>query len=374
MTKVITLKRTIEVPPFVDGLRILFNESKRDLYLVGGAVRDSLMGNPIKDYDLATDATPDEIINILEGTAKLIKVGEKFGVINVINGDEEYEIATFRADSDESDGRRPDSVTFTDIKTDVQRRDFTINALFYDLKEKEIVDYVGGVADIEEGVIRTVGKAEDRFREDKLRILRAIRFATRTTSYLHEDIANYLNNGYDLVDISRERIRDEFIKSVKSANSVIRLMEMYDAYNMFEWIFPDLEINKDFIEDNDYMLVMGSLLSTNKIDVLKKRLNKLTYSTDEIRNVCVLITLLRLNIESAPLLKRVESLSSLSDTQIKEFGKLMDLSSNLIDRFCEYELSVKGDVVREKYGVEGPELGNKMYELEVEIFKNMLDG
>jgi tRNA nucleotidyltransferase/poly(A) polymerase len=362
----VILKRTIETPPFVDGLRILFNEVNRELYLVGGAVRDSLMGNPIKDYDLATDATPDEILSILDGKCKLIKTGAKFGVINAINGDEEYEIATFRADSDGSDGRRPDSITFSDIKTDVQRRDFTINALFYDLKEREIVDYVGGIEDIEEGVIRTVGKAEDRFKEDKLRILRAIRFSTRTVSYLHRDIANYLNSGYDLNGISNERIRDEFIKSIKSANSVVRLMEMYDAYNMFEWIFPGLRINKEFIELDNPTLVIGNLLKGNVS--IGKILNSLTYSNVEVRDITFLVELLGLDNFNVPTLKKKQKNVSLTNDEIYLFGIHCDINEDLLNKFISFELSVDGNDVAKKLGLKGSELGEAIDKLEVYNF------
>jgi tRNA nucleotidyltransferase/poly(A) polymerase len=365
-------KAYIPIPGDIIALKVRFREAGFGLYLVGGAVRDFVLDKPIKDYDLATDATPDDVQDILNNSGiKYVLVGEQFGVVNAIMHDT-YEIATFREDSSGGDGRRPDSVSYSTIEADVLRRDLTMNALYFDINTQEILDYVGGYDDIKNGVVRTVGEPSDRFNEDKLRILRAIRFAARTDKELDSGIKDFLTNGYDLNSVSKERIRDEFIKSIQSAKSVVVLLEVYDTYNMFEWIFPGLKINKDFIESNDYMLVIASLLSTNDLNVLQKRFNKLTYSTEEIRNFGVLISLLSLNVESAPLLKRVERLSSLSDTQIKEFGELMGLSSNLIERFCEYELSVKGDVVRKEYGVEGPELGDKIHELEVEIFKNLL--
>ena len=151
-------KLKLSIPSDIKKLHKLFKKNKKQLYVVGGAVRDAILGKSPKDFDLTTDAKPDEVLDIAkQGGFKSVEVGKQFGVV-IIGG---HEIATFRKDIGK--GRRPDSVDFTDIKGDVKRRDLTINALFYDIGKKQIVDLVGGIADLKKKKIRTVGKAEDRF-------------------------------------------------------------------------------------------------------------------------------------------------------------------------------------------------------------------
>ena len=168
-------------------------------YVVGGAVRDAILGSSPKDFDLATDAKPDEVEAIAkQGKFKTVDVGKSFGVV-IVNG---HEIATFRKDIGK--GRRPDAVDFTDIKGDVKRRDLTINALFYDIGKKQIVDLVGGIADLKKKKIRTVGNADDRFDEDPLRKLRAVRFAGSVGGKMSKDTWVHLKR----TPISQELVRN----------------------------------------------------------------------------------------------------------------------------------------------------------------------
>src|SRR2546426_1574057 len=147
-----------------------------EAYLVGGCVRDMVMGIEPADYDIATSALPEQITKIFPRTES---VGAQFGVVLVIYQGHAFEVATFRSDEAYIDGRRPTGVVFTDAKQDVLRRDFTINGLLYDPAEKEVIDYVGGQADIQAKLVRAIGDPHDRFEEDKLRILRAVRFGAR---------------------------------------------------------------------------------------------------------------------------------------------------------------------------------------------------
>src|ERR1051326_1037143 len=148
-------------------------------YLAGGCVRDLVLGHEPADFDVATDATPDLVMRAFPSS---YAVGAQFGVV-LIPADGEsstIEVATFRSDIGYSDGRHPDQVRYTtSAQEDVQRRDFTINGLLYDPIEDKVLDYVGGLADIRRGIIQTIGEPEQRFREDKLRMLRAVRFAAR---------------------------------------------------------------------------------------------------------------------------------------------------------------------------------------------------
>ncbi|MCC8167227.1 MAG: HDIG domain-containing protein [Planctomycetes bacterium] len=146
-------------------------------YLCGGCVRDALLGRPAKDYDIATAATPEQVEALFD---KTIPVGKAFGVMIVVAGESHYEVATFRSDLAYIDGRRPEGVVFSSPEEDAARRDFPMNALFYDPFTDEVVDYVGGRDDIRRRLVRAVGDPAGRFREDNLRLLRAIRFAART--------------------------------------------------------------------------------------------------------------------------------------------------------------------------------------------------
>src|SRR3954463_16298353 len=144
----------------------------------GGCVRDELLGLTPKDYDVATSAKPDQIRDLF-GRRRTLPIGASFGVITVLGpqGAGQIEVATFRTDAQYSDGRHPDSVTFTTAEHDAQRRDFTINGLFYDPIANQVVDFVGGQADLERRTIRAIGDPRSRIGEDKLRMLRAVRFA-----------------------------------------------------------------------------------------------------------------------------------------------------------------------------------------------------
>jgi tRNA nucleotidyltransferase (CCA-adding enzyme) len=166
MNKEIRLKIVFDLPEDVIKIHSIFNKKNIELYVVGGSVRDTLLGLKPKDFDLVTNILPDEVINLLKNeqfVTKILETGKSFGVINVITKDGEYEIATMRKDIG-SDGRRPNSVEFTNIVEDLNRRDITINALFYDIETGEVVDLVGGIDDLKKGVVKTVGKPEDRFK------------------------------------------------------------------------------------------------------------------------------------------------------------------------------------------------------------------
>ncbi len=181
-------------------------------YWAGGCVRDQLLGRTPKDFDVATTATPDEI-RTLFGRRRTLPIGVAFGVVCVLARDRaagQVEVATFRQDATYSDGRHPDSVTFSTPEQDAQRRDFTINGLFYDPVGEQVIDYVGGQADLERGVVRAIGDPLARLAEDKLRMLRAVRFATTFEFRLDEPTADAIRQMADqAVRVSPERIAQE---------------------------------------------------------------------------------------------------------------------------------------------------------------------
>jgi poly(A) polymerase len=180
----------------------------------GGCVRDKLLDHEPEDYDIATSAVPSEVLGLFPGSNE---VGAHFGVVIAKHGGHHVEIATFRTDGSYRDGRRPESVTFSSPEEDARRRDFTINGLFEVPETGEIIDHVGGMADLKAGVIRAIGDAQARFTEDGLRLLRAVRFAARIGFTIEPATDAALRECAHLLDrISPERIRDEFSKILTS--------------------------------------------------------------------------------------------------------------------------------------------------------------
>jgi tRNA nucleotidyltransferase/poly(A) polymerase len=355
----------------------VFKKNGYKLYVVGGAVRDALLGKTPKDFDLATDAVPDTVEEMMNDAGfKTLPTGKAFGVINVFTDQGEYEVATFR--NDIGSGRRPDSVEFTNIEGDVKRRDLTINALFYDIDSKEIVDLVGGVDDLKKGVVRTVGAPEDRFGEDRLRILRAIRFAGRFGSDLDPATDMALQKDSSLEGISGERIRDEFIKGIISAKSLKKYMEMLDKYDLFKWVLPNLLLNKKAYLNksgkvDNYIVELASLLKDNEIDLLRRKLNEFKYSSDEIKTIVFLISLLKLNVDTAYLLKKMQQTAEVSDKQIREFGEKENIPEKLLNAFEQFRLTVSGPEAMEKFDLKpGPELGKAIQKMETSNFQKLL--
>lgn len=199
-------------------------DAGHEAYLAGGCVRDRLMGFAPVDYDVATSAAPSEILRVFP---RAQGVGQSFGVMLVRASGNMFEVATFRADGVYSDGRRPDEVTFSDARHDAQRRDFTINGLFENPITGEIVDYVGGRRDIEARIIRAIGDAEARLREDQLRMLRAVRFAARFAFELDESTADAIRRGADqLRGVSRERVGQELKRMMTHPNRAVAAWTM----------------------------------------------------------------------------------------------------------------------------------------------------
>lgn len=179
-------------------------------FWVGGCVRDFLLERAPQDYDIATDARPEQIEKLFK---KTIAVGRKFGVMIVVEGTHQFQVATFRAEADYQDGRHPKQVTFSNAQADAQRRDFTVNGLFYDPVAKKIHDWIGGERDLRARIIRTIGAPEERFAEDHLRLLRAVRFAAQLGFEIEPQTFAAVKKLAPKIElISAERIRDELIK------------------------------------------------------------------------------------------------------------------------------------------------------------------
>ena len=206
----------------------------------GGCVRDRLMGLLPKDYDVATDAAPERVREIF-GQRRTLPLGAAFGVITVLGPKAagQIEVATFRKDASYSDGRHPDAVTFSDAEHDAQRRDFTINGLFFDPLAEQVIDYVGGQRDIEQRVIRAIGDPLARIAEDKLRMLRAVRFAARFDFALEPGTqAAVRQQARELVIVSAERVATELRLILTHANRAAGVQLLADT-NLLEVVLPE---------------------------------------------------------------------------------------------------------------------------------------
>ncbi|UPA29530.1 CCA tRNA nucleotidyltransferase [Terrisporobacter glycolicus] len=206
----------ISLPPKVKYIIDKIHENNFEAYIVGGCVRDAILGIKPNDYDITTNATPKTIKNIFRDF-KCIETGIEHGTISVVIDEEIYEITTYRIEGEYKDHRRPENVDFTNkLEEDLKRRDFTINAMAYNENEG-LVDLFGGKRDIENKIIKTVGNPYDRFNEDGLRMIRAIRFSSKIDFQIEKDtlLAIY-NNATIIKNISLERITDEFNKVILS--------------------------------------------------------------------------------------------------------------------------------------------------------------
>jgi poly(A) polymerase len=206
-------------------------------YFNGGCVRDRMLGIAPKDYDIATDARPEVVQRMFEHT---VGVGAKFGVICVIIDGDQYEVAMFRADADYTDGRRPSSIRFGTIEEDALRRDFTIGGMYYDPINGHLIDLVGGMRDLRAGIIRAIGNPYDRFEEDRLRILRAARFAARFDFTIDPATwAAMKRAAPTITTIAAERIGEELVR-LMTEGSAARGMDLLTESGLMEALIPEV--------------------------------------------------------------------------------------------------------------------------------------
>lgn len=204
-------------------------------FLAGGCVRDALLGVPARDLDIATDAEPAVVESLF---SKTVGVGKIFGVIRVLDYGSDIEVATFRTDGKYLDGRRPEGVHFSSPKEDAQRRDFTVNALFYDFASQQVIDYVDGQKDLQLKILKTVGRPEDRFKEDHLRILRAVRFVAQLDFSLEAETSKAVRGMASAVTtVSAERISEELVKLLSSQH-VKKGLEALQEHELMRVLFP----------------------------------------------------------------------------------------------------------------------------------------
>jgi poly(A) polymerase/tRNA nucleotidyltransferase (CCA-adding enzyme) len=246
------MKVEFEIPKEVLYVAETLKKAGFRAFLVGGCVRDLFLNRKPKDWDVTTNAKPEEIISLFPDTF----YENNFGTVGIVQDEvsdetlKVIEVTPYRTESGYSDNRHPDSVVFSQkIEDDLQRRDFTINALAYNVFDGEVTDFYNGLKDIKDKIIRTVGKSEDRFKEDGLRILRAVRFFTEIGFEIEQETKKAIFDNVDLLNnISKERIRDEFVKIIMSPNPMSGLLTLRE-FGLMKYIIPELEETYD-VEQN----------------------------------------------------------------------------------------------------------------------------
>ncbi len=263
--------------------------------LAGGCVRDRLLKRPAKDYDIATSATPDKVIKLFRRT---LKVGAKFGVVIVLIEKQQVEVATFRTESGYTDGRHPTSVKFSGQKEDASRRDFTINGMFYDPIGKKVIDYVNGQTDLKKHLIRTIGSPNERFAEDYLRMLRAVRFSTQLAFKIEpKTFAAICENAKNITKISAERIATELEGILVNPNRTDGI-KILTKCGLAHAIFPKItdkqfglgaEVLGKLPERVGFPLALSALFSACDTNLTLENCRKLKLSRSQIKHIKFLL-------------------------------------------------------------------------------------
>ncbi|MBI9016563.1 MAG: CCA tRNA nucleotidyltransferase [Phycisphaerae bacterium] len=362
--------------------------------LAGGCVRDMLLGVTPYDYDVATSARPDEVVKLFK---RSLTVGAQFGVVVVLMDKDQIEVATFRSDIDYSDGRRPEKVIYTTAHADALRRDFTINGMFYDPISNEVIDYVGGKKDLAAGIIRAIGNADQRFAEDHLRMLRAIRFAGRFNYKIENKTWTAIcKHSHKIQKISSERITTELQKIMTDSNRV-KSMEMASETGLLNIIFSELTseqlriglhtMNQLADACDDFALAMALLLIQCKSRLCDKICRKMTFSNDTRKKILWLNDNYQKLLNSIPFSKghlklwlaenHFDELIEFTRVYLKvnnKDSKKLQLLSNQIKELGDEEVApqpyITGDDLI-KMGVKpGPDMGRLLNE----IYLGQLEG
>ena len=370
------------IPQSVKELHELFQSTGKKLYLVGGSVRDFLTGDKPKDFDLATDALPDEVLEIVGDKYRTNLQGRAFGVVVVFTKEipEGMEIATFREDV--SKGRNPEVKLGVTIEQDVKRRDLTYNSLFYDLDKREIVDLVGGKEDLQSGITRMVGDPIERFDEDSLRILRAFRFASRYEHPLHKDTESAIEKRKQLQNIdpesgemkriSQERVWEEMKKSFKQAKDYRYYLNFFTKFDMWDEVFPGANINTNLVDSKDFIVVIANLFKNEStLGLTDKLAQEYKIELETATKVTFLISLLSFKVEDIFEIYKKRQQCVITDATILEWLKVQGIDTDTLVKFVEYKPSVSAQELMSQ-GFKGKALGDEIKRLEIEKFKQMI--
>ena len=362
----------IQIPDYIQVLIDLLNQNHYSAYVVGGAIRNALLGLPIHDYDLTTDATPDEMLQVFS-THRVFKTGIQHGTITVLSKGQPVEITTFRSENVYEDHRHPSGVSFSKcIEEDCKRRDFTINALCYN-KHEGLIDFFGGIDDLQHKIIRCIGNASERIDEDALRILRALRFAGRLSFTIEEKTATAIHKQKDLLHyISEERIHTEWIGILETNALTSILVEYSDVIQVF---IP--ELTKDIIQHSLTAIYQSPLDANIRMAILLKNipnakeiLERLKYSGAEQSIILSCIQNSEFKLSSKIELKQFLSTLKIPFDTYHQYRSAIDTGyqketihayhqeiHNMHEPYQLKDLAIDGNVVKE-LGYQGKEIAS----------------
>ncbi len=383
------------IPEEIKNISNILNNSGFQCFLVGGAIRDQLLGKEAKDFDLTTDAKPEDIIKLFK---RVIPTGIKHGTVTILLKGKSFEITTYRIDGKYSDGRRPDKIIFTpSIEEDLLRRDFTINSIAYNVIENSILDINNGINDLNERKIKAIGIPSKRFDEDALRLVRACRFSAQLEFNIDSETYTAMSNTLGkLKDVSKERISDELIKILNSNKPSIAFTHFYNC-GMLEILFPTIYISAvndyktfisaiedmDNIESNKAYIKFARLLSITDKSCHLTTLKGLKLSNDFINSSLHLLNYINYDITNLNndynmrvfiSEAGIEYLNDINTVWIgmkqydnSEINKLMLLQKNQIDNnfaFRINDLKISGNDLMSSLNLNpGPHIGELLKEL-----------
>lgn len=375
----------IPIPQDIIEISNAYIKSGKDLFLVGGAVRDFIQGIKPKDYDLVTNALPEESKEILKDFKVSDEQGKNFGVLRVYTKDEPggHEVASYRKDisggrDTKGEDQKVELGSSVTMKDDCFRRDLTMNALFYDIKNKQIIDLVGGVSDIKKGIVRAVGDASERFLEDRLRICRIFRFAARTGGEIDENTAKAIKNDNRLKgvspkdDVSQERVWEEMKKAWSQAKDYRNYLNFFSEFEMWSEVFPGSKINTESVVSKDFVVVMANLFKLENPERLEKRLiQDYKIESETATKIVFLLRTLQLTPELAYDMYKSKIQCHIEDKTILEWFRVLGITDPIKIKFVEYKQTTSVQDLMSQ-GFTGRDLGIKIKEIEIENFKKML--
>ena len=390
------INSVMNIPQEIYELHSLFQNEGYKLYIVGGAVRDYLIDKNIipNDFDLVTDAVPDVVINILnKHNYRCDLQGAHFGVVRVFTecNPEGYEIASYRRDlskgrDNKGNGKKVEVGSHITIKDDVMRRDFSINSLFYNILNHTIIDIVGGIDDIKNKIIRCNGNPVDRFNEDRLRILRALRYASILDAEIDVDTSDAIFKDNRLFgiseedDVSKERIFAEFVKVKEKADSnnnpfiIKRFIDLLVQYGIMQQIFPISIIEKNIEPTLDLSIGIAQVLRNNTIDENFK--NTLILSKIPLKYVDTISILIRIyqgiNEDNFYYIYKDVKSKTIDPNLIREWVDILKIKDKYIKAFLLYKPTVTGIEVL-KDGFKGQGVGNEIIRREKLLFNELVN-
>lgn len=362
-----------EVDASAGGEKNVTMKSKK-IFIVGGAVRDFLLGHTPNNYNLATDAHPDEVEKIMMNSRppiQVVKKDAKNGTVRVNVEGETYDIETMRLPTSDEGG----STFTTNPAEDMTRRDVTINALYYEPSSKKIYDYTGGLRHIKDGTVKFIGKVGDSLKKDGMLKYRYARMLNKVPNAKADDatkeaIAKHMSDGED--DLPPEKIRDEFWRGLEDLHTnPKKYLKTYNDLGLLQTVFPKLELTFDFPDCKTCKskpIVLASLLKNNKPTKLVEQLRFLKYNDREIKDAVFLINLLLFKPAYVYDFKRELLNTSLSKRQIMDWAKINGLDEETIEQLVDYKLSANPGEVMDQEGLEGDNLKNRLRGLEAKSF------